>query len=75
MRIKEIGEHFAGSASESILSEATTLEEKCDRAIVQLDSTTRDVEMELERADEEQRRRFGLLPRSVADPIGGDARA
>jgi hypothetical protein len=62
MRIKEIDGHFAGSTNESVLSEVRTLEEKCNGATLQVDSTTREVDMELKRADEEQRRRLGILP-------------
>jgi alpha-L-fucosidase len=67
-RIKELGEHFAGSTSESVSSEVRTLEEKSTDAISQVDKITRDVDLELRRADEEQRRRLGVPPKRAEDP-------
>jgi hypothetical protein len=71
IRIKDVGGHFAGSTSESVSSEVRTLEEKSTDAISQVDNTTRDVDLELKRADEEQRRHLGILPKRAEDPMEG----
>jgi hypothetical protein len=66
-RIKEISTHFAPSTNESISAEMKALQGRCDEYGTQLDTVLHEVDFELKRKDDEQRRRLGVPPRPTAN--------
>ena len=72
IRIKEISTHFAPSTNESISAEVKSLQEKCDQYSGHLGAVNQEVDIELKKKDDEQRRRLGISPRTTADSSNAD---